>query len=592
MGRGQVRQSQVITTYGPGAFVDLPEDTGIVAGLDAWPRTSSLVEVKEERLAWKIGEWLGIGQVRLYAPPISDEPWGNQALLKVWRFPEWFLVQEEGTSDRPRSRRLVHRRRLDNKERFEGLKVVAIRFVRACPKGHVDDIDWYGFVHGPDDPCRRQLLLDERGTSGDLSELHVRCECGKQRSLFEATLMETNPLGTCTGMRPWLGRHAREECHHPSRLLIRTASNAWFPVVFSALSLPDRGRAVEEAVRELWNDLQIVMAPEELAFLKRKPEVARRLAPFRDEEVMEAIAAQRQGRARHRPVKLAELDAFLAVPEGYGEDIPLDPDFHARRLPDHAWRRAGQSEGVEAVVQVHRLKEVLALVGFTRLSPIIPDVHGEYENDVHLAWLAEEPSWFPAVENHGEGIFVALSAEAVRKWLGRPEVQKRRDRLAAGHNGWAREHRSQRPFVEAPYVLLHTLSHLLIQSMSLQCGYPASSIRERIYADVDAGRYGILLYTASPDAEGTLGGLVQQARYIEDHLAQALRRNALCSNDPVCSQHTPDQSLEGRYLHGAACHGCVLVAETSCEMRNDYLDRALVTPILGVPDAGFFKAVP
>ncbi len=126
----------------------------------------------------------------------------------------------------------------------------------------------------------------------------------------------------------------------------------------------------------------------------------------------------------------------------------------------------------------------------------------------------------------------------------------------------------------------------------MQCGYPASSIRERIYADVDAGRYGILLYTASPDAEGTLGGLVQQARYIEDHLAQALRRNALCSNDPVCSQHTPDQSLEGRYLHGAACHGCVLVAETCCEMRNDYLDRALVTPILGVQDAGFFKAVP
>ena len=100
-----------------------------------------------------------------------------------------------------------------------------------------------------------------------------------------------------------------------------------------------------------------------------------------------------------------------------------------------------------------------------------------------------------------------------------------------------------------------------------------------------------MLYTASPDAEGTLGGLVQQARYIEDHLAQALRMGELCSNDPVCAQHTPGQSMEKRWLHGAACHGCSLVAETSCEMRNDYLDRALVVPVLGVEDAAFFDSV-
>jgi hypothetical protein len=139
-------------------------------------------------------------------------------------------------------------------------------------------------------------------------------------------------------------------------------------------------------------------------------------------------------------------------------------------------------------------------------------------------------------------------------------------------------------------VLLHTLSHLLIQALAMRCGYPASSIRERIYVDVQAGRFGILLYTGSPDAEGTLGGLVQQARHLEDHLFQALLTSVLCSNDPICAHHSPGQSLEERWLHGAACHGCVLVAETSCEMRNDYLDRALVVPVLGVPDAAFFQA--
>jgi hypothetical protein len=139
--------------------------------------------------------------------------------------------------------------------------------------------------------------------------------------------------------------------------------------------------------------------------------------------------------------------------------------------------------------------------------------------------------------------------------------------------------------------LLHTLSHLLIQSLAMRCGYSASSIRERIYVDPLGERFGLLLYTGTPDAEGTLGGLVQQARHLEAHLAQALRTSALCSNDPVCALHAPGESLEQRWLHGAACHGCALVAETSCEMRNDYLDRALVMPVLGVSDAAFFQAV-
>ena len=136
--------------------------------------------------------------------------------------------------------------------------------------------------------------------------------------------------------------------------------------------------------------------------------------------------------------------------------------------------------------------------------------------------------------------------------------------------------------------MLHTLSHMLLQSLSARCGYPAASIRERIYVDKENQLYGVLLYTSSPDAEGTLGGLVQQARHIGDHIRQALDTAALCSNDPVCAQHAAADSVEERWLHGAACHGCVLVAETSCEMWNDYLDRALVVPTLAEREAAFF----
>jgi hypothetical protein len=534
----------------------------------------------------------GVPAPRLFAPPPeSSDPREPTRGIDAWRFPEWFIVQDEGGADgRDRSRRLVHRKALDDKGKFEGRSVVATRFVRACPRGHVDDLDWRGFVHGSEDRCVRQLWLDERGTSGDLADLVVRCACGKSRNLYEAKLLEVNPLGTCRGMRPWLGRSSREDCNQPSRLLIRTASNAYFPQVMSVLSLPDRGTAVETVVAELWDDLQIVDGAGDLAFLKKKPRIAEKLASLHDDEVLAAIQARKGGGSVERPVKEVELDALLAVPEGFGDDVPVDPNFHARRLPDRTWRHSKASDGIETVIQLHRLREVLALVGFTRLEAVTPDINGEYETDVERAQIALDPQWFPAVENRGEGVFLQLRSEAVKRWLGRSPVEERLDSLESGHQLWAEDHKSKRLFPGGPYVLLHTLSHLLIQSLAMTCGYPASSIRERVYADARADRFGILLYTGSPDAEGTLGGLVQQGRHIEDHLVQALRMSALCSNDPICAQHAPGESMEGRWLHGAACHGCALIAETSCEMRNDYLDRALVVPVLGVADASFFEA--
>jgi hypothetical protein len=587
---GQIRRGQVITTYGPGALIDLPRHSAIVGGLDTWPKTGDLEEIVEPRLTRKLQMMTGVKAPKLYAPPPDDnDPREAAKGIGAWRFPEWFVVQEaSGGEERERSRRLVHRKKLDAKGRFDGRPVVATRFVRACPKGHIDDINWYRFVHGSEDQCKRQLWLDELGTSGDLADLSVRCECKKRRGLYEASVVELNPLDTCHGARPWLGKNSNEGCKLPSRLVIRTASNAYFPQVVSVLSLPDRGSAVEAVVRELWDDLQIVDDAADLAFLKKKPKLTERLAPFTDGDILGAIRQIKKGGTNDRPVKQVELDALLSVPEGYGDDVPVDQNFHARRLPDHAWRHSARFTGIESVIQVHRLREILALVGFTRLEAVTPDINGEYETDVERAQIALDPQWFPAVENRGEGIFLQVRAESLAGWLTRPAVVERLESLSTGHKLWADDRKAKRPFPGGPYVLLHTLSHLLIQSLAMRCGYPASSIRERIYADAEAGHYGILLYTGSPDADGTLGGLVQEARDIEDHLLSALRMGALCSNDPICSQHAPGTSMEKRWLHGAACHGCSLVAETSCEMRNDYLDRALVIPVLGVGDAAFF----
>ncbi len=240
------------------------------------------------------------------------------------------------------------------------------------------------------------------------------------------------------------------------------------------------------------------------------------------------------------------------------------------------------------MVLVHRLREVQALVGFTRFEAMAPSTDGELEAGVSRAALAREPSWFPAVETRGEGVFLHFKTAAIDAWAEREAVRARARQLEAGFDAWHRDHQqSTRHFCGVKFLMLHSLSHLLITAVSLGCGYPASSIRERVYA-LPQG-YGILLYTASSDAEGTLGGLVEVGRRIGEYLDQALEAGRLCSNDPVCAQHDAKDVHEQRYLHGAACHGCLLISETSCEQRNDFLDRALVVPTVEGCGAEFFE---
>jgi hypothetical protein len=134
----------------------------------------------------------------------------------------------------------------------------------------------------------------------------------------------------------------------------------------------------------------------------------------------------------------------------------------------------------------------------------------------------------------------------------------------------------------------------LMQEIALDCGYPASSLKERVYAlsssrGGEFDRCGLLIYTASADAQGTLGGLVGVAPRFSNILAAALRRAEICSNDPICADHEPDNRSGDRATHGAACHGCLLIAETSCESRNLFLDRALLVPTMAEDKFAFFK---
>ncbi len=602
--RGQIRRSQVITTFGPGALIDLPRDSAIVAGIDDWPRTESQ-ELKEPRVQSTLRRLTGVADPRLYMPPVPDpaSPWKKGPGIDAYLFPEWYVVQQPagskhgaangrkgkaGRLQSARSRRLVRRSALKG-GKLAGRPVVATRFVRACPRGHVADIDWHEFVHRGATDCVGHLSLVESGETGELANLRVHCGCGKSRSMTDANDISQRPFGKCTGARPWLGPHSSEDCDQISRLLIRTATNAWFSVIVRALSIPGRGDALARVVREHWDKLQIVDELHELQVTKKFPGVAAALDPYEDAEVLEAILAEQRGPAEREPLKAVEIAAMLSAPEGFGDDIPVDRNFHARRLPAVLQPRAFDGR-LSAVVQVHRLREVMALAGFTRLEAETPDIDGQYDSDVRRAELALEPEWFPAVETRGEGVLLAFDPGAIQRWRERPSVVERGRSLMTGYEKWAEDRKHPPAFVGVTYVMLHTFSHMLLQSLADGCGYPAASIRERIYVDEERENYGVLLYTSSPDAEGTLGGLVHQARRIGEHIERALASAKWCSNDPICSQHSPSESNERRWLQGAACHGCVLVAETSCEMWNDFLDRALVVPTLTEPGSSFFPS--
>jgi hypothetical protein len=594
MSNDKLRTSQLITTYGPGAMVDLPKASLIVSGLDSWVYDPSNIPIiQEPRLVEKLQRIVNKKSLILRNPPPESENLRETFPHVVgWRFPEWFIVQRPGRGPHGYlRRRLVNINSLNNDTyRSPDGKtdsVVPVRFVRACPKGHVGDVDWKAFLHGNRSSCTRDLWVEERGTSGDLSDVWICCECGTDRSMSQAMRGDLGALGMCNGARPWLGAGTREKCGLPNKLLIRSASNAYFPQIMSVISIPDPTTPIDDVVRSLWDDfLSDVETIDEVKKIRMKPTPAVRLQGITDELILESIARIRTGsNTTDRDVKEVEFDALTQQKDEIGEDVP-DGNFYARTLPRASWECSWTSS-IERVVLVHRLREVVAQVGFTRFEAAGPDIQGELDLTVESAPLAIDASWLPAVENRGEGIFIQFNANQITTWMQKATVIERAKKLAAGFDLWRAEHpNSKRIFPGIPYYLLHSFSHLLLTAISLECGYPSSSIRERIY--VTKRGCGVLIYTGSSDAEGTLGGLVAAGRDIRRHSKRALELGLLCSNDPVCGFHVPTKH-DSQHLLGSACHGCLLIAETSCEQKNEFMDRSLVVPTVEASGCEFFN---
>ncbi len=604
---GDVRPSQSITTFGVGSLVDLPNLSVIVMGLEDWQANYS-VEIAEERLLESAREILGPQVARLMTPPRAAETPGpapnwfdesRQIGIPVAPFPRWLvctkcrllapissgLFQPKEQAYRPDRTSYVHNCSTQGKSPL----AVPARFLATCERGHLDDFPWMTFVHQGKTSCKGPLKLFEVGPTGEALDVEVKCDaCAISRRMGQAFGPNNRKImPACRGRRPHLRDHDPDGCtEEHMKPMLQGASNLWFPMLIVALSVPLAKDELGLLVEENWAILGKANKVEDVTLL-RSVGMLKEFGKYTDSAVWAAIEKKNlggsEGQNSSNDLKSPEWQVFTNPGQ-----VKESRNFKLKAVePPEGFTRY-----FEKIVLVEKLREVKALVGFTRLaSPRDFDSPAELPEFQRMVISRKAPAWIPASEIRGEGIFFQFSEVAVREWVTRNAAFEQEFRR--GHESWraSKNLDPARGYPGIRYVLLHSFAHALIRQLSIECGYTSASITERIYsrnpADGDP-MAGVLIYTAASDSEGTLGGLCSLGApdKLGRHIQRAMEKMSLCASDPLCSEHTIGSDEK---LHGAACHACTFLPETSCERGNKYLDRSVLVPTVEPRDLAFFR---
>jgi hypothetical protein len=606
---GDLRPSQLIYTFGVGALLDLPNMSGLIMGLDDWD-TRYASEITEERLLGAIQRRLGPQVQKLFLPPMTFDDDGRDPAappigVPVAPFPRWLrcplcgalatidsgmfqLVQDQY---RPDKTRYVHANCSGSSKNSP--TAFPVRFLVACREGHLSDFPWIEYVHAGVAPCRpSRLTMREFGAAGDASDIIIQChECNRRRRMGDAFDRDGFRL-RCHGHHPHLRMTQPTECQEESRTILLGASNSWFPMGISALSLPSNLKdKVGLLVTEHWGHLKDIPTKEIAAYVTA-PSRMPALADFTADQIWEAIETAR-GRSEDTSLR-DEVDLKIAEWAVLNQEVmPRDTkDFRSVRVP----APVGFEKVLSETVLLEKLREVRVLLGFTRIESTGDFAEATLsEDDRRTPLCRQSPTWLPASVVRGEGILIRFNEPGLEEWENSAPVRALHQEFLSAHKSW-RTLRNQTPpeagFPSIRYVLLHSLSHALMRQISLECGYTAASIRERIYCRSGCGGQepmaGILIYTAASDSEGTLGGLVQlgQPLSLGRQIRSALEAMRICGSDPLCSEHAP--AADGRTIHGASCHACLFAPETSCERGNRYLDRSTLVATFASRALEFF----
>ncbi len=594
------------------------------AGLDAWPRAKEECPpesgwlIREERLEARLSK-PGQPITHFRMPPDHREPDGgaqfaNQNVPFV-RFPRWqychhcggmelvslFSSTRQRCSGRPYEQQSCEKK-APNRRPF----LIPVRFLAVCDLGHIQDFPFVEWVHrdtpaGPD--CKLRLRAGR--SSAGLSGITVECSCKQRRSLGDVFRFDEKtggPLSTqidcvCSGLRPWLGDMdaGTAPCGHHLRVLQRGASNVYFSHIVSSIYLP-------LWAEDISGDISAVLEQPHIWSLfqqrteggKIDPIVcqtvagmtgvdAAKLKTAAERKLQGGVAAQASSATGdEEDFRRSEYQAICDGKVGPQSELYVECAKLANYEPEVA-------KFFSRIRLVHKLRETRALVGFTRILP--PDGNLS-SNRLQTLKLDQRIDWLPAIKVYGEGIFLEVNPNEIAEWAATVSGLRPEFRQLVAHYNAARTARLQpNRNITAKFTLLHTLAHALINQLSFDCGYGSASLRERLYCDFsDPSRpmQGFLIYTASGDSEGTMGGLVRQGKpgRLEATLRRALQHAAWCSSDPVCIE-SKGQGSDNSNL--AACHGCCLLPETSCEEGNRLLDRALLVGTPEHPTLGFFN---
>lgn len=602
-----IRRSALIGPWGVGAIVPFPNDeTLMIAGLDMWRYNNpSDFIIEDERLKKR----LGVKELRL--PPhfcdVSSDPENCNLKIPAVRFPTWYYCPFCGSmtktsyfSAQPECDAFPWEKGRKCNSKNNKRKMIPERFVVICSNGHIDDFpvaEWVHYNSGHTyDPQTCHLRRSTGGISSSLGGVFYECTCGAKRSLSGAVRPgELAKIGyKCKGTKPWFGMKADKDnpcCCKPeeTRVVLRGATNVWFPNTRSSIRIPTNGKdasfRIVNVVNEYYKALDSCRVDGEIKreyvdFIAEKEKV--------DPEELFNAFVNKISNENNLPIVTQEMSEdeyrlaeYQILTESSGSD---KEDFHSI---NHAIFEYDESirEYFRSISLVPKLKETRALIGFSRLQPNDLSI----EENKKMLRLGNQ-SWLPAIDVFGEGIFLEFNEEKLKKWASDESVSKRVKKMSDSYKAsffckW--KDGDLRP----EYVLIHTFAHLLINQLSFECGYGSSSIRERIYCEQNANKYnmtGVLIYTASGDSEGSLGGLVRQGEKgrIEDTILSALKNAMWCSSDPVCIQSL-GQGPDSCNL--AACHNCALLPETCCENGNKLLDRGVVIGTLDHTEMGYFS---
>lgn len=535
--------------------------------------------------------------------------------------PDEAIFEHVNCPGRPRASTNKNRPRAPRGGKSKPRPAVAARYLLTCIDGHLDEFPYDWWVHEggrcprADAPILK--MIDHSGGRG--ASATIVCDsCEARRPMNQAQGEAGRArLPQCRGRHPHLDGFTKSGCTREPRLVLVGASNLWFPALTSAIVMPRLEPDLKFA-----DEVDLIRA----AFAKDpdadpkdyegSPRLLRKFLKGvvgmadKSEEELVALLTAVLGAAIETSVE-EKHEAFekwspvdLLVPEWrYLQKDPVK-DHHADDRSGLVLSPRALSPqipgGISRVLAVDMLRKVNALIGFTRVDEM------DRVNDLasRLVPITDNPapSWVAATEDRGEGLFLQFDEETVAAWEARVE----RSSLWQAHEKSHRrnfENRFSETAAAVPpderlpsprYWMIHTFAHLLFRQMALSSGYGAASISERLYAWRGEGERppaaGLLISTTASDSDGTLGGLVRLSdpELLADLIRTALLHATRCSSDPICARRTPKAPED--FLHGAACHCCVMASETSCERANRFLDRRFLVPLPGSdPDLAFFK---